>query len=295
MNRKSTTSPKNNKKRKHNSERRASKEKNKGQEDEEDRNDSSDGEKIIQDRGRRILGNRNARSNDKNLFTIDNDEELIITGMKADRTREKGINTSKRGDAVEGRKRAMGSGKARRDRTREGYTERRLVQVGEDEDDSSTETELEDDNILREYETVRLAKVNRTQRILEEDQDWKMKYIELKTQYDTSRKSLPSCEIYSDGKNINKSTKLQLELFVKNEMFPRQKFVEAHELADLTNKKSIGNRLMDMMYIPESERIETWKNYAYVAKKHLDKVRSAKTTAMKTEFFKRGERLSSCF
>ena len=295
MNRKSTTSPKNIRKRKHSSEKRASKEKNTGQEDGEDRNDSSDGENIMKDRGRRILGNKNARSNDKNLF-IDNDEELIITGMKADRTREKGIDTSKRGDAVEGRKRAVGRGKDRRDRPREGYAERRLVQVQEDEDDSSTETELEDhDNILREYETVRQAKVNRTQRMLEEDQDWKMKYIELKSQYDTSRKSLPSCEIYSDGKNINKSTKLQLELFVKNEMFPRQKFVEAHELADLTNKKSIGNRLMDMMYIPESERIETWKNYAYVAKKHLDKVRSAKTTAMKTEFFKRGERVSSCF
>ena len=120
-------------------------------------------------------------------------------------------------------------------------------------------------------------------------EDWKAKYIELKTQFDTSRKLLPTCEIYSDGKNINKGTKLQLELLVKNVMFPKQKFVDQSELGNLSDKNSIGNKLMDKLNIPESERIDTWKNYAYVVKKHLDKVRSNKTASMKNEFFKRGK------
>ena len=118
--------------------------------------------------------------------------------------------------------------------------------------------------------------------------DWKSKYIELKTKFDTNRKLLPSCEIYSDGKNINKGTKLQLELLVKNVMFPKQKFIDHSELGDLSRKDTIGNKLMDKLNIPDSDRIETWKNYAYVVKKHLDKVRSSKTAGMKNEFFKRG-------
>ena len=122
----------------------------------------------------------------------------------------------------------------------------------------------------------------------EDESDWKKKYMELKDEMDY-RINASRCEIYSDGRHINRSTKMQLEILVKTVMFPRQKFITQHELQDLTNKCSFGNKLMDKMFIPISERVETWSNYAMVANKHLVKVRSSKTTAMKVEFFKRGE------
>ncbi len=123
--------------------------------------------------------------------------------------------------------------------------------------------------------------------ILQEVHDWKQKYIELKQEMNY-KMSASTCEIYVDGRNINKSTKMQLEIIVKNVMFPRQKFVTRDELQDLKSKFSIGNKLMDKMLIPKEERVHLWSNYAMVVKKHLDKIRSAKTTAMKTEFMKRG-------
>ena len=103
------------------------------------------------------------------------------------------------------------------------------------------------------------------------------------------RISASRCEIYADGRRINRSTRMQLEILVKTVMFPRQKFVTQTELQDLTNPNSIGNKLMNKMHIPHSERVETWGNYAMVAKKYLDKIRSAKTTAMKNEFMNRGK------
>ena len=126
------------------------------------------------------------------------------------------------------------------------------------------------------------------QKICECENHWKKKYMEMKSETN-DRISTHRCEIYSDGKQINRSRKMQLEILVKNVMFPRQKFIALTELQDLTNKFSIGNKLMDKMYIPHSERSKTWSNYAMVAKKHLREIRSAKTQTMKREFMKRGE------
>ncbi len=111
----------------------------------------------------------------------------------------------------------------------------------------------------------------------------------MKKQFIVTGGIVPRCEIYADGKYINRSTKLQLEILVKSLMFPRQKFLDVAELQDLSNKNSIGNKLMDKLNIPKKERLMTWGNYALIVKKQLDKIRSAKTTGMKNEFMKRGK------
>ena len=175
-----------------------------------------------------------------------------------------------------------------RDDRRDKRDERKHNYYEREYQSSSDEGDYDDDNdTLSEDSSGRLT--NKFEKINNENNDWKSKYIELKTEYDSKRKCLASCDIYSDGKNINKSTKSLLEILVKNKMFPKQKFVTQSELGNLSSKNSIGNKLMDEMNIPESDRIETWKNYAYVVKKHLDKIRSSKTTGMKNEFAKRGK------
>ena len=158
--------------------------------------------------------------------------------------------------------------------------------------DSSTDTEVSGEKIYKRLEDNkkhRKIKSKIEEDMLKEVYDWKQKYIELKQEMNY-KMSASTCEIYIDGRNINKSTKMQLEIIVKNVMFPRQKFVTRDELQDLKSKFSIGNKLMDKMLIPKEERVNLWSNYAMVVKKHLDKIRSAKTTAMKTEFMKRGKK-----
>ena len=103
------------------------------------------------------------------------------------------------------------------------------------------------------------------------------------------------CELYTDYLNQNSATRMQLILIVKNVVFPVQKFIHINELRDVTSKNSLPNKIMDKMYIPKSERYDMWNEYGILVKKHLDKVRCARTTTMKDDFIANGESAKDCF
>ena len=97
------------------------------------------------------------------------------------------------------------------------------------------------------------------------------------------------CELYTDEENQNACTRMQIQLMVKNIVFPKQKFIDMNELRDITTKNSLPNRIMDRMLIPEEKRYDTWNEYGILVKKHLDKVRCSRTTTMKDDFIANGK------
>ncbi len=97
------------------------------------------------------------------------------------------------------------------------------------------------------------------------------------------------CELYTDEQNQNACTRMQIQLIVKNIVFPKQKFIDMNELRDITSKNSLPNRMMDRMLIPQGDRYDTWNEYGILVKKHLDKVRCSRTTTMKDDFIANGE------
>ena len=226
------------------------------------------------------ISNQSKRSNARNEKR---DNEIYDNNRKRKRTGSSKKGSESRKLSIMEKELRESRRETRCDDTLRNYKRRKECQSStsdEDcyEDDNETESEDSDGKLKSQFKNLE-----------DDSNDWKTKYIELKTEYDSKRKCLATCDIYSDGKNINKSTKSLLEILVRNKMFPKQKFITQSELGNLSNKNSIGNKLMDEMNIPDSDRIETWKNYAYVVKKHLDKIRSSKTTGMKNEFVKRGK------
>ena len=123
----------------------------------------------------------------------------------------------------------------------------------------------------------------------------KLKEMEKDRQQRKSRRQ-NSCivDLFLDTSTVGAQNIHAVKAVVKNFMFPRQKFVNDNELRDLTKDNALPHRLMDQMGWSRKGRIDKWAEVGIVVKRHLDKLRSSRTTSMRKQYNKIGECLV-CF
>ena len=95
--------------------------------------------------------------------------------------------------------------------------------------------------------------------------------------------------LYRLSPEVCQTTLQQMKLVFKDVVFRRQKFVTDEELTDLSSAMSLPNIIMTKMMVPKDKRFSMWSEYGIAIKRMMERERSARTTALRNEFYKTGE------